>query len=230
MARRGLFLVVTCILAWCTVGKATTTNLNVGDTVNLADYVGNSDNRIYIADKLFGDFVFVAGGNTNVFGAMVVNLTAISNSFGYGLSISAPFHASGVQLKDYIIDYSVTVSNAPFQISDLHLDYNGSHANGGFSSVTESIFTGGYGVNQIDQAVVQDPPPGYLMTNVFLATPESMIWIQKDIKLGGENTGDTADISIIDQVFSQAAIPEPSSIMLTIAGLAALWVWGRRRA
>ena len=228
MERRGLFLIAVCTLAWCTVSSASTTNLNPGETVNLADYAGNPNNRIFIADKLFGDFAFIAGGNTNVFGPMTINLTAISNSFGYGIKISAPFHAQDTQLKDFIIDYSVTVSNAPFLISDLHLDYNGSHVAGGFSSVTEEIFTGGIGVNQINQMVAYDPPPGNMMTNIFLATPQSMLWIEKDIQLGGNNTGDQANISAINQVFSQ--IPEPSSMMLVAVGLGGMWLWRRRRA
>ena len=215
MEKRGIVLFFVAWLACCSISTATVTNLNPGESVNLANYVGaNSTNSILIADKLFGEFNFIAGGNTNVFGSMTINLTAISNSFGYGIRISAPFHAQDTQLKDFIIDYSVQVTNAPFLISDLHLDYNGSHFAGGFSSVTESVFTGGFGVNQIDQAAVFDPPPGNLMTNIFLATPQAKIYIEKDIQLGGNNNGDVANISAINQVFSQVQIPEPSSMTL----------------
>ena len=229
MTRRGLVLFCAGALAFCAgVRAGTVTNLNVGDTVNFADYVDGSGNSIYIADKLFGEFNFIAGGNTNVFGAMSISLTAITNSFGYGIKISAPFHTSDTQLKDFISDYSVTVSNAPgFLISDLHLDYNGFVVGSGFSSVTETVFDyQGIGVNQIDQGQVFEPPSMMMQTNLYLTTPQMKLYIEKDIELGGDVTGDQATISAINQVFSQ--IPEPSSMMLVVSGLAGLCLLRRR--
>ncbi|HUI08217.1 MAG TPA: PEP-CTERM sorting domain-containing protein [Verrucomicrobiae bacterium] len=209
------------------MGSATVTVLNVGDTVNLSDYVDGSGNSIYIADKLFGEFNYIAGGDTNNFTDMSISLTAISNSFGYGIKISAPFHTSDTQLKDFIIDYSVTVSNAPFLISDLHLDYNGIFSGSAFSSVTESVFDhNGIGVNQLNQIQVYEPPYGMMQTNLYLDTPQMKLYIEKDIELGGNATGDQASISAINQVFSQ--IPEPSSMILTAVGIASLWFWRRR--
>ncbi|HUI08218.1 MAG TPA: PEP-CTERM sorting domain-containing protein [Verrucomicrobiae bacterium] len=228
MERRWLLVLVVCGGIRCAVGNATVTVLNPGDTVNFANYVDGSGNSILVADKLFGDFDFIAGGNTNVFGPMTINLTAISNSFGYGIKISAPFHTQDTQLKDFIIDYSVQVTNAPFLISDLHLDYNGFVVNSGFSSVTESVFDqNGIGVNQLGQMQVFEPPLSMMSTSMFLNTPQVKLFLEKDIEMGGDNTGDQASISAINQVFSQ--IPEPSSIMLVSTGLAALGLWHRRR-
>jgi hypothetical protein len=215
-------------LALCASARAQiVTNLNPGQSVDLGNYLDPTGNAILIGDKLFDDFMYVAGGTTtNLLPAGAITLSALSNSVGFGLSFGAPFHTTDNILKDFIIKYSVTVTNSPLLISDIHMTYNGTVVNGGYNSVTETAYdAAGFGVNVLGQVNVFNPPPELQASMVF-AQAQEKIFIEKDIQLGGSNLGDSSSISIINQTFSQ--IPEPSSIMLVFTGLAGLLIWGRR--
>ena len=233
MEKRGVILVVMAALVCCSVSTAgTVTNLNPGQSVDLGSYLSPTGNSILIGDKLFDDFFYVAsdssGSTTNLLPAGSITLSALSNSVGFGLSFGAPFHTTNNLLKDFIIKYSVTVTNAPFLISDIHLSYNGTVVGGGYNSVTEQAFTGGFGVGSIGLINVFNPPPT-LETNMVFGTAQPKIYIEKDIQLGGAGPGDSSSISIINQTFSQVLIPEPSSLTLAIVGVVSLWLWRRRR-
>lgn len=233
MERRGAVILVMAGLAWCSVSTAEiVTNLNPGQSVDLGSYLDPSGKAILIGDKLFDDFFYVAsdssGSTTNLLPAGAITLSALSNSVGFGLSFGAPFHTTNNFLKDFIIKYSVTVTNAPFLISDLHLSYNGSVIGGGYNIVTETAYDSlGFGVNVLGQIDVHNPPP-LLSTNLVFNTAQAKLFIEKDIQLGGAGPGDSSSISIINQTFSQVPVPEPSSITLAIAGLAGLLIWRRR--
>jgi hypothetical protein len=229
MTRRGAILFIVMAWACCSVSTATVTNLTGGGTVSLSTVAGNPSLSILVGDKLFSDFTFNATGNdpVNLLGAGDISLMGRSNSIGYGIRIQGGFTALGTQNFDYVIDYTVTVTNAPFLISDLHMLYNGSIVAPGSSSVGETITTNGFFVDQLN---VFDPPTTNMQADVFLNTPVSSLEISKDINVDGNGTGGQAHITFIDQIFSQQAIPEPSSMMLVIAGLAGLGIWGRRRS
>ena len=235
MERRWLFLVVMCTLAWCTVGSAdTVTNLHMGDSVDLADYVNAPGMGILVGDKLFRDFTYLTTDSTGLTNSLLpassIHLGPITGMVGFGLQLSAPFFTAQDVQKDFLLSYSVTISNAPMLITDVHMDYNGSYVGNGFSTVTESVFdAGGIGGNLLGQIDVHNPPPA-LSTNLVLNTPQSKLFIEKDIQLLSFSSSDIATISFIDQTFSQVAVPEPSSMMLVASGLAGLWLWRRRRA
>jgi hypothetical protein len=230
MERRVAVLFFVACVACCSISTAgTVTNLQPFQSVLLDGYVG-TDNAILIGDKLFGDFFYVAsnssGSATNL-PAGAVSVSALSNSVGFGLSFGAPFHTTNNLLKDFIIRYSVAVTNNPgFLISDIHLSYNGTVINNGYNSVTEQAFTGGFGVGSIGLINVFNPPQT-LETNMVFNTAQVKIYIEKDIQLGGFGPGDQSSISIINQTFSQ--IPEPSSMTLAAIGFAGLWLWRRKR-
>ncbi len=207
------------------------TNLNTGEYVDLASYLGPSGGAILIGDKLFDDFTYVTSDSTgltnNLLPAGAISLGALSNSVGFGLSFNAPFFTAQNIQKDFVITYSVTVTNAPLLISDVHLDYNGAFVGNGFSIVTETVFdAGGIGGNLLGQINVHNPPP-LMSTNLFLNPAQPKLFIQKDIQLLSFSNNDIATISVVNQVFSQ--IPEPSTITLAAGGLAGLWHWHRRR-
>ncbi len=207
------------------------TNLNAGEYVDLAGYLGPSGGAILIGDKLFDDFTYVTSDSTgltnNLLPAGAISLGALSNSVGFGLSFNAPFFTAQNIQKDFVITYSVSVTNAPLLISDVHLDYNGAFVGNGFSIVTETVFdAGGIGGNLLGQINVHNPPP-LMSTNLFLNPAQPKLFIQKDIQLLSFSNNDIATISVVNQVFSQ--IPEPSTITLAAGGLAGLWQWHRRR-
>ena len=224
MGMSGVIPLVMAGLAWCAISSAEiVTNLAPGQSVDLGSYLDPSGKAILIGDKLFDDFFYSAGGTTtNLLPAGAITLSALSNSVGFGLSFGAPFNTTNNVLKDFIIKYSVTVTNAPFLISDIHMTYNGTIISGGYNSVTETAFdAAGFGVNVLGQIDVHNPPP-QLQASLVFAQAQAKIFVEKDILLGGSNPGDSSSISIINQTFSQ--IPEPSSIMLAITGLAGLWL------
>jgi hypothetical protein len=234
MERRGIIPFIVVVLACCSISTAdTVTNLHMGDSVDLADYVNAAGKGILVGDKLFRDFTYVTTDSTgltnNLLPASSISLGPITGMVGFGLQLSAPFFTAQNVQKDFLISYSVTVTNAPMLISDVHLDYNGAYVGNGFSIVTETVFdAGGIGGNLLGQIDVHNPPPA-LSTNFFLNTPQQKLFIEKDIQLLSFSANDIATISFIDQTFSQVAIPEPSSMMLVASGLAGLWLWCRRR-
>jgi PEP-CTERM motif len=233
MARRGVIPFIAAALVCCSISRAdTVTNLHMGDSVDLASYVNAPGTGILIGDKLFRDFTYITTDSTgltnNLLPASAIALGPITGMVGFGLQFSGPFFTAQNVQKDFLISYSVTVTNAPMLISDVHLDYNGSFINNGFSIVTESAFdAGGIGGNLLGQIDVHNPPP-VLSTNFFLSTPQPKLYIEKDIQLLSFSSSDIATISFIDQTFSQVAIPEPSSMMLVAGGLVGLWLWRRR--
>ena len=235
MERRGIVLFFVASLACCSISAAAVTNLNPGESVSLSNYVGTS-NGILIGDKLFENFSYVAGGVSNNLSPDAISLTALSNSVGFGLTIGGPFENFGNTSKDFILQYSVDVTNKPgFLISDIHMTYNGnSYGTGGYSTIDESVYSNGFGAGFIGQIDVHNygtnapplPPPQFEDQLVF-AQGHDKVYVQKDIVLGGFNANDHSSISIINQTFSQ--IPEPSSMVLAGIGLSGLWLWRRKR-
>ncbi|HUJ08427.1 MAG TPA: PEP-CTERM sorting domain-containing protein [Verrucomicrobiae bacterium] len=227
MTRRGVIPFILMALVWCTVSTATVFDLTGGGTTTLSTVVGaNSGNSILVGDKLLSGFTFNATGNdpVNLLGADNISLMGRSNSFGFGIRIQGGFDAQGTQNFDYVFDYTVTVTNAAFLISDLHMVYNGLVDAPGSTSVTETFFTNDLYVGQIS---VYDPPTTNMSATVYLDTPVSSLSVTKDINVNGNNGGQ-GKISFVDQVFSQ--VPEPSSFVLVVSGLATLWFWRRRRS
>jgi hypothetical protein len=110
------------------------------------------------------------------------------------------------------------------------LSFTGDVSGLGIASVAESIFTNGFGAGLIDTLKVKNPgTPAVFEDSAFFAIPQHEIWIQKDIIVDANGfcpTADWAHISIIDQTISQ--IPEPSTIALSVIGLA-MCLFARRR-
>ena len=79
--------------------------------------------------------------------------------------------------------------------------------------------------SQLDDAQISDT----LSTTIF--APQSEIWVTKNILLWAADDTDWASLLGFDQRFSQTqtVIPEPSSIVLTLLGLAGLVVARKRR-
>jgi hypothetical protein len=206
------------------------TNLNPGQSINLSKLVSTNAESVEIGDKLFGDFSAVFSAN-NGFTCSDLQLTALSNQIGFGISFSGPMLALGNVTKDVVFRFSVTVTNSSQLISDVHLDYNGTVNGAGFSTVTETVFTGGFGGTLVDQINVFNlgGTNFNLGAAADLPTPEQKIYIEKDVIFGGGAPGNqnASFISIIDQTFSQ--VPESSTLLLSCAGLATFLFVKRRK-
>lgn len=234
MEKRRIIPFVVMALACCSISKAdTVTNLQSGGTVTLSSYLNNPGMGILVGDKLFNNFTFtetIYSGSSTATTTLVpptaITLQALSGLVGFGLQFDAGWFTAASDSQEYLIGYDVTVTNSPMMIHDIHLDYNGSYTgNGGYSIVTETALDS-YN-NVLAQVSVQNPP-GPLSTNMDLSSLQTTIHINKDIQLIALNHNSTASISYINQQFSQVAIPEPSSMLLVVTGLAGLWALRRR--
>ena len=74
--------------------------------------------------------------------------------------------------------------------------------------------------------------PAVFEDTAFFDVPQHKIWIEKDILADANgfcSDTDWAHISIIDQTISQVQIPEPTTIALSVIGLAMCLFAKRRR-
>jgi len=227
----GFIIAVTSLVV---PSQAAVTNLNPGESINLATIISQGLS-VQIADKLFADFqLSYSDNNGNLFDdvkAQQINLTALSNSIGFGIRISNAWKASGTTIEDTIFAYSVLVTDSNFAISDAHMTYNGVSGLGAFSSVTEQFFTGGFGVGSVGLIEVHNDGGTDVKRedSILFDSTFSQLWVEKNIHLEGPGdgyNGGFATISIIDQTFSQ--VPEPTTAMLTLGSIGALLMMRKR--
>jgi len=202
--------------------RATTTNLNTGESINLATVINNGLS-VEIGDKIFADFGFTY----NDFGApdldlasSNVNVKALSNNTGFGLEFQEPLSAVNTKTKDITFQYTAMVDpNFNNLISDIHLSIVATHSGAGTGVVNEVVYNDAFGGTQVGEldAYVAGPTE----TSDTLGTQVDKLWVSKFVEVSGHNGGPTsaASITSIDQTFSQMEIPEPGALFLTIVGL-----------
>ncbi len=214
------------------------TNLTNGGSVNLSA-LNYATLSAQVGDKLFSDFSFgytdsdANSGDDLTASALV--LSALDNQVGFGLRFQLPLMATGSTVKDIALWFSVTVLDPNELISGVHLDFTGSASGQGIALIDESISTNGFGTGTglIGVLHVQNGnSPTVYEDSAFFAVPQHKIWIQKDIIVnanGFSPTTDWAHISIIDQTISQVLVPEPSTMALSVIGVAMCLIARRRR-
>jgi hypothetical protein len=222
------------LTCFSTNSRAVTTNLTSGGTVNFSSLVGSNALSVQVGDKLFSDFSFqytdTDMNNGNDLKPSSLVLSALANQVGFGISLQLPLIATGSTIKDIVLKFSATSLDLNEPISDVHLGFTSDVSGQGIATVAENIFTNGFGAGLIATLKVKNPgTPAVFEDSAFFAIPQHEIWIQKDILVDGNGfcpTTDWAHISIIDQTISQ--IPEPSTIALSVIGLA-MCLFARRR-
>jgi hypothetical protein len=236
LARRVLaWATLNIILALTLPARAdSVTNLNPGESINLATVLANTGVSVQIGDKLFGDFFFsyvdTDGTALNDLIASNVVLTALSNQVGFGLSFQTPLITVSNVVKDLVLKYSAQVLAEGFAISDVHLAFTSSVGGLGTATIGESVFTNGFGGDAVGALSVFNPGnPAKFSDVLLLAQPQQELWLQKDILVSGngDSISDMASVTIIDQTFSQ--VPEPASVTLAAVGLLGLICLHRRR-
>jgi len=236
-----LFVTLGFVSGIATRSQAQVTNLSNGGTINFSA-LNQTALSVQIGDKLFSNFAFsyidTDGNNGDDLSSSALVLSSLSNGVGFGVSIQLPLVATGTTIKDITLQFSATVLDPNRKISDVHLDFTGSASGNGLAEVSESIFTNGFGVGNIANLSLSRTVAGFIPPNgedtAIFGTPQTKIWIEKDIFVSGNPNAisdgnppsDFATITIVNQTLSQ--IPEPSTIVLALAGLSS-FVFLRRR-
>ena len=213
------------------------------DAISLSDLIG-SNGTITVDDKIFSNFSLVVSrpdldqdtpGLQNDSGpadATGINVTALSiDATHQQLTFSGGFYAGfgeggGAGEADYLIGYTVSTTNGLPLIHDIGLSFNGVVTSPrAFANVVEQAFVNG---NLVGTVFVNTP--SNLGTNSLILTggPFTSVNVQKDIQLIAQ-AGGQVSISAINQTISQVSVPEPTSVLLLGAGLAAIGVWGLKR-
>jgi hypothetical protein len=213
---------------------ANSTTLNPGQSVKLDQLTLNNISGVVVGDKLFSNFVY--SWTNNMPAPANVNVVALNSGGTYGIRFQGSFvDLPGGADSDASISFTVSVLDTDFKIdganlaSAIFLDPN---TPGSFGSIDESFLgntptttdllhvfnsTLGAGGSQFEDSVV-------------FATPYSTLHVQKDIYASAAELAiQPVRMTIIDQLFPQTTIPEPTSIALLLGSVAVIGVQRRNR-
>jgi len=236
---KKLIPIVIAVLAMIAVpAKAVTcptgVSLSAGGYVN-ANGTGNGFSCT-IGNLTFSNFSFTssASGNSQALPASGVTVTDLPNSsfpgvpdgflFTEALGANSTTGTVGLQSSsDITIFYTVTSNGAT--ITDLELGFNGAFTGTGFAEVTESFCLNSsttFGCSNANAGLIQvtNPPPVFNTSTTF--APVTMLSVEKDVQVNSGSGAGTANISSVNNNFSQISVPESAS--LTLLGLGLLGV------
>jgi len=204
-------------------------------TESLTDYLVSGYECQY-GDKIFSNFTFISsamGGATAVTsdGVTVAPITDIYGNLG--LEFNGSWTANNGQTSDSAIGFTVSVvAGGPLEIEDFGLAQTSGVTGNGSATVSENgcgpapckpgpltVITFDLGSN------------GNQRVNDTIFTPVGSVSVSKDINVVGGTTPQTfSSISVVEDTFSQTAIPEPVTSAMLGAGLIGIGVLRRKRA
>jgi len=192
--------------------------LVLGSSINMTNLVGGQ--TIIVGDKAFTDF--------SVSGSYLpsqLTVTPIEENGNFGIRFGGALVASG-NAMDAILGYQVSVTNSANLIADANLLFNGVIVNGtGLAEVVEQVFT-----NNDEFAgqmtVFATETTNQLFASLAITPPQPNLTINKDVLITATVPA-FSSISTIDQTFTQ--VPEPSAVVLVVAGLSGLFLLRRRK-
>lgn len=200
----------------------------------IAQYIStyNPGGGCVIGDKIFSQFSYIPSGNNAIpstdvtvgtLGPVSTGAAQVDSLFptDIGLEFAAPWTVPPGTTTDAAIGFDVTIGSGPLEIEDAGLVQTSGVTGTGTASVVEDGCSG---------AVFPCTQEWNVLTNnnSFAAdtifTPTGTISVSKDISVASGSNG-TATISLVQDVFSQTAVPEPRNVALLlgfglVAGLA----------
>lgn len=212
-----------------------------------------SDPSVIVGDKIFHHFTYSATGNmpnltVDPTGVNVIPITDVAGNFGIRFQGGFGDNPGG-STSDALIGYTVDVDpNSGMQISDAHIVGDPASTGVGKVTVTETWTPiDQFGIPGDPEAIIWSTSPGSTIDPLtglprsdnklndavsFLPNTYSSLIVTKDIKAdaGPSLNGDVrntsiADISVIDQTYSQTGVPNngstPEPMTLSIFGLGA---------
>lgn len=195
----------------------------------LADLIATGG-TVVDGDKVFSNFSYSGTGSAP--SAADVNVQPFTNAMGdYGIEFTSAFTASGGGFADSAISYQVTVTDPHFKIDDASAISTGTAVNGGFWDVGETLVNGTTSLGTLTTFEDSGPGGGSKPTDHITFSPVGSILVVKDVGVhASSKNGGFADLSVLDQNFSQTAIPEQETWAMMALGFAGLGVLGYRRA
>ncbi len=189
--------------------------LQPGQSLNLGVLAATQDS-FTVGDKQFSGFDcnIVKGGNQLVT-PFTCNDIEVRGIFGpnFGFQLQSAFGAINTSLIDVLVEYMVESLDPGKLISDAHLFFNGAGNPPGFflTNVTETFQNAAGDV--VGQIKVTNPPE-FLQDSIDFISPVRKLNVRKDIGLSAFVTPSQANISFVDQTFSQTptSVPEPSAM------------------
>jgi hypothetical protein len=194
--------------------------IELGPGVPMSDLLGGEE--LLVGDKLFTDFTYAFTGdnpppeNVNV----IPILEILPTEQNYGIRFQGGFIDLGTNgASDVLITYTVHVTDPSRSIVDVHLAANTNIGPGtGFAGVTETFLP--TFPDLIIEAFDLEPGPTQLVDWADLPHPVQWLPVQKDIILLAAERDSVAQLSFVDQTFSQ--VPEPGAVALLAAALSVL--------
>lgn len=205
--------------------------INTPPPVALSTLVNNPQAIYTVGDKVFSGFSYLFTGDMP--SAAGVNVAAfVDNSGNFGIEFQGAFVdlPSSQGGSDAKIAYHVAVADPKkFLISDAHLAGNPVLlGTAGSISVTETFLPLG-NVGEHTMKIYADESVGSKLTDqTFFTPPVAGLDVQKDILVIATPASQTVTMSFVDQTFSQVAVPETSTMFLSLIGIVGLAVFMRR--
>ena len=219
-------------LAFAAISATVFCSPAVAEVFSLKDLIGTdlappSIPFIDSGDKRFDKFEYTATGDMpSAVGVNVSTFTDLDGNFGI------TFQGAFIDLyddgpSDALIRYRVTVLDPTKKISDAHIYGNPVAIGTALMSVTETFLS----EEPNEHMAIHHVSPGgnvQRIDSAYFDGRYTTMHVQKDITAYAKAVGSAATLSFIDQTFSQVLVPEPSTVVILITGLAFLGCFVRR--
>lgn len=226
-------------LVWCSMGvlAAAPLCIEVGPiTLDRLLAGGDLAGGCIIEDKLFDNFSYSVasqGGGATVPAASGITVTPLVTPLNPGLQFTALWAAGPGAFADSTLGYAVSVQEGGNAITDASLLMAGGHVGTGIAAIDEVLcvgdtFTGGCANGVLVTLNTLSSAVGVFSFDSESFGPVTVVDVVKDIGVVGGVDG-VATVSTFQQRYSEEAIPEPLTFLLTGGGLLVLGVLRRRR-